>query len=343
MSGFARIACLTLALWLWMCPPASAQKVDVVHLRNGDRLTCEIKQLGRGVLSISTDPLGSVAVHWGQVAALESPRAFNVQLTSGQQYYGTLVAGAPPNHISLDIGGGTLVPLPLTEIVILVPIGSGFWRRMDGSLDVGFSFAQANLETRGTLNGTATYRGLKRSLWISASSQVTTREDVDREYRTDVSATFTRYLSRRWYVLGWGNFQQNDELSLDLRLVGGAGIGREFVHTNGRLWSMYSGLAVTEELYTDTPAEDSTEAALGGMLDFFASQNDDFIFTNHGVVYVNVQGRQRLRVDFQSAWRQEFLADFYWSLNGFQNYDSDPPADQKHTDSGVSFTIGWKF
>jgi hypothetical protein len=143
--------------------------------------------------------------------------------------------------------------------------------------------------------------------------------------------------------VGWGSFQQNDELSLDLRLVGGAGAGKEFVHTNRRVWSLYAGLAATHELYADTPAEESTEAAIGGAFDFFAPDNDDFTFTNHVVTYVNVAGRQRLRVDLQSAWRQEFLSDFYWSLNGFQNYDSDPPADQKNTDSGVSFTIGWKF
>jgi hypothetical protein len=56
-----------------------------------------------------------------------------------------------------------------------------------------------------------------------------------------------------------------------------------------------------------------------------------------------VSGRARTRIELQSAWRQEFLADFYWSLNGFESFDSDPPADEKHNDSGVSFTIGWKF
>ena len=106
---------------------------------------------------------------------------------------------------------------------------------------------------------------------------------------------------------------------------------------------LYGGLAATRELYFETPHEDSTEAALGGQLDFFASENDDFAFTNHLVAYVNVQGRERLRFELQSAWRQEFLSDFYWSLNGFQNFDSDPPPDGKQTDSGVSFSIGWKF
>lgn len=172
---------------------------------------------------------------------------------------------------------------------------------------------------------------------------MTTREDVEREYRADVSVYGGRYLSHRWYVVGWGAFQQNDELSLDLRLVGGGGAGREFIHTNRTLWSLYGGLAITRELYVDTPGEDSTEAALGGELDFFSSENDDFTFTNGVVIYVNVQGRQRLRFDLRSAWRQEFLSDFYWSVNGYQNFDSDPPADEKQTDSGISVTIGWKF
>jgi hypothetical protein len=54
-------------------------------------------------------------------------------------------------------------------------------------------------------------------------------------------------------------------------------------------------------------------------------------------------GRSRARVELQSAWRHEFLKDFYWSLSGFESFDSDPPADQKRNDSGVSFTLGWKF
>src|SRR5258706_13016817 len=36
-------------------PLAAADKVDVIHLKNGDRLTCEIQRLDRSVLSISTD------------------------------------------------------------------------------------------------------------------------------------------------------------------------------------------------------------------------------------------------------------------------------------------------
>jgi hypothetical protein len=61
------------------------------------------------------------------------------------------------------------------------------------------------------------------------------------------------------------------------------------------------------------------------------------------VSYFNLSGRQRVRLELQSAWRYEFLKDFYWSLNGFDSFDSDPPADRKTNDFGVSFSLGWKF
>ncbi len=44
---------------------AAADKVDVVFLKNGDRITCEIKKLDRSVLTISTDPLGKASVSLG--------------------------------------------------------------------------------------------------------------------------------------------------------------------------------------------------------------------------------------------------------------------------------------
>jgi hypothetical protein len=61
------------------------------------------------------------------------------------------------------------------------------------------------------------------------------------------------------------------------------------------------------------------------------------------VSYFNVSGRARIRLELQSAWRHEFLKDFYWSLNGFESFDGDPPADKKTNDSGISIALGWKF
>jgi len=342
MSGLARLVWLTLAAILLISPDVWAQKVDVVRLKNGDRLTCEITNLEQGVLTVSTDPLGTVKIHWGQIESLVSPRGFMVQMATGFRYYGAL-GTAMPGEVIVIPGGDAQVTLPLTDIVELRPIGQSFWRRIDGNLDVGFSFAQANLETRGTLNAAADYRSRTYHFGASASSQVTTREDVERQYRADVNLNASRYLSLRWYSIFWAGFQQNDELSLDVRVLGGGGLGREIVHTNHRLWSLYGGAAYTSERYIDQPVEESTEAALGGQLDFFSADDNDFTITNRVATYVNIGGRRRLRLELNSAWRQEFLSDFYWSLNGFESFDSDPPPEEKQNDFGISFSIGWKF
>jgi hypothetical protein len=326
---------------LWASPLSAADKVDVLQLRNGDRITCEIKRLNRSVLTVSTDPLGTVSVYWGQVAGLESPREFDIQLASGEQFYGRLLA-APPNQLVVALGAGSSATLALADVVRLVPIGNGIWDRVDGSLDAGFSFAQANLETHLTVNGTGSYRSPKYLLSAGYASQVTTREDADRLFRSDLMLSANRFLSNRWYTIGWGAFQQNDELALDLRALAGGGIGRDLVHTNRRLWSTYAGLAYNYEQYADEPSDGSAEAAIGGQLDFFTPASDDFSITNRVVTYFNL-ARARVRVELQSAWRHEFLKDFYWSLNGYESFDGDPPAEQKKNDFSASFTLGWKF
>jgi hypothetical protein len=228
-------------------------------------------------------------------------------------------------------------------VIRLAPIGASMWSRVEGNVDAGFSFAQAELETHWTLNGTTTYRSPRYQLAATVASQITAREGDDPISRNSMGLSGHRSLANRWYTIGWGQLQQNQELSLDLRVVAGGGFGRDLVHTNRRLWSTYAGVAYTHERFSDEPVSESAEAALGGQLDFFTPGTEDFKITNSIVSYYNVSGRKRFRVELQSAWRHEFLKDFYWSFNGFDSFDGDPPADQKSNDFGISFTLGWKF
>ncbi len=230
----------------------------------------------------------------------------------------------------------------MASVIRLAPIGSSLWSRVDGSFDAGFSFTQANVETHWTLNGTGAYRSPRYQFSATLASQFTKQEDEDPVSRNSLSLSGNRSWSDRWYTIGWAQFQQNQELSLDLRMVAGGGVGRDLVHTSHRLWSTYVGLAYTHEQFSATPASQSAEAAVGGQLDFFTPGKEDFRITNHVVSYFKLGGK-RARVELQSAWTHEFLKDFYWSVNGFESFDGDPPADRKKNDSGVSFTLGWRF
>lgn len=54
-------------------PLLARDKTDVLVMKNGDRMTCEIKGLETGVLYVSFDYIdGTASVDWSKVARLES-------------------------------------------------------------------------------------------------------------------------------------------------------------------------------------------------------------------------------------------------------------------------------
>jgi hypothetical protein len=319
---------------------AAAADTDTVRLRNGGELICEIKKLQQGKLSISSDPLGKASVHWAEVAAVASPREFEVTLESGERYYGALGATPTAGEVIVTSSGSPPVTLRLLDVIALVPIGSSVWRRMDGNVDVGFSLAQANLETHWTLNGGASYRSRRYRLSSSVASQFTARQDADTTSRNTLSLNGSRLFDNLWFTTVLGQLQQNEELALNLRTVGGGGVGKVLWQSNHHAIDLFGGLVYTREDFSNEPINNSAELAIGGQLDFFTPGKDDFTLTNSIVSYFSPG---RTRVEVQSAWSHEFLSDFYWSLNGVESFDSDPPHEQKRNDYSLSLSIGWKF
>ena len=45
-------------------------KLDTILLKNGDTITGEIKRLDRGILSVSTDFMGTIGIEWRGVLRL---------------------------------------------------------------------------------------------------------------------------------------------------------------------------------------------------------------------------------------------------------------------------------
>src|SRR5947209_8407420 len=89
-------ACIVLATLLlaFGLPLEAREKTDVVYLKNGDRITCEIKSLIDGVLLVSLDYVdGAMSVDWKKVVRVESTQRFVVITYEGVTYTGTLSPG----------------------------------------------------------------------------------------------------------------------------------------------------------------------------------------------------------------------------------------------------------
>ena len=91
------------------------EKTDVLVMKNGDRMTCQIKGLEAGVLYVSFDYIdGTAQVEWSKVAHVESKELFIVKTEDGSVYTGRIntaeAPGGQPVKIQVVEAGETETP-----------------------------------------------------------------------------------------------------------------------------------------------------------------------------------------------------------------------------------------
>ena len=135
-------ALVLLAALRALCPAVawSAPKVDVLILRNGDRVTGELKKLDLGTLTFKTDDMGTLNVKWEKVTGLVAPELFEVETSSGRRHFGSL-APAAPGRLMVS-RNQEQIDLDMTSVVRMWPIRQSFFRRIDGNLNIGLATAR---------------------------------------------------------------------------------------------------------------------------------------------------------------------------------------------------------
>jgi hypothetical protein len=285
--------------------------------------------------------MSTVTVYWGDVVSLTSARNFEVEIASGQLYYGSL-APAEPRKIVVK-GISTSRTLVLLDIVRISPLEASFWSRIDGNIDVGFSFAQASKETQWTLNSTAQYRRPRHATKASFSSTFTSLEGADSISRNHLLLSTQRKIGSRWLSAAFGQFQQDDSLGLNLRSAVGGAFGHYFLQRSQTNWSVFSGLSYTNEQFSGEAGETSGEVLLGSDWEWFTPRGNDTDLSTTVLTYYNVTGRARARLELSTAYKQKVITDLYWSINAFDSFDSSPPDQKPKNDFGVSVSLGWSF
>lgn len=332
-------ACLLVAC---VAPCAAAVKIDVVELTNGDRITCEIQKLDHGKLTVKTDGIGTLAIEWDDIAYVTSATTqYDVELSSGSHYYGSLVHGVDAKTLLVVTIAGR-DRLVMNDVIRISRLGGNLWSRLDGSIDAGFTFSQANLQTQWSLDTTVSYRGRHWFTNLQGDSLLTSSEDVDRQTRNTVTLRTERFLKLRWSALAFTAFQQNEELSLNLRAVIGGGLQREVVQSNRTILSLAGGAAFTNEQYAGSDDKSVAEAVAGGAWNFFTYDGRATNLNITGFTYYALS-EVRFRLELKTSFKSDIVSDLYWSISAFDSYNSAPPTGQKANDFGVSAAMGWSF
>ena len=265
-----------------------------------------------------------------------------MERADGTLHFGALAA-TQPRGVRVELSPGSGIELQFDDIVRITPIEASIWQRMDGHVDLGFSFAKADLETRYTLNADAEYKSKRYVGDVVLASQITSREDAERLARNQLTLSGNRRVGPRWSGGALIQVQQNEELSIDLRTVAGGGVTRYLAQSNRTNLTLFGGLAYTREQFTGEELDDRAEVLVGSNWDWYTVTNDHVDLSTQVLSFFSVTGESRTRLELQSAARFEFLKDFYFSVNGYGSFDSRPPAGNANSDVGLSLALGWSF
>jgi hypothetical protein len=318
-------------------------KTDVVTLGNGDRITGEVARLERGRLEFKTDDAGTLYLEWDKLTSVVAARLFEVVTTDGRRFLGTLGRSGGRSITVVGPGGDSSLPMP--EVTTIAPIGTSFWRKLDGSIDAGFNYTQSSGVATLNLDWDTVYRRPAFQARFTVSATATEKDDDSgRDDRGSIEASYLRYPWRRWFLSAAGRFETNKSLGLELRSQVGGAVGPRLVNSNRAQLALGGGLVANDERGVDVEPTQNIEALLLFRTSFFTYDRPTTNLDISLQYYPSLTNPGRQRVQLDAGVKREFWKDIFLNLSMYNTFDSRPPnAAADSNDVGVVLSIGWTY
>ena len=342
-ATLCRAIAITAMLAVTAVPILAREKIDVITLRNGDKLTGEIKGLDRGKLQVSTDYMSTVYIEWHKIEKITSAQPFELELSSGAKFVGSLTELSQKEKIQIA-GAETVVALDKPSVIGITQLQETFWGRTDASVDFGYSFTRANRAKDLNLGSEFTYRSTKFMGSFTYNSYIKGRQDLEDTARHDVGILFQRLYPNRWSAGLLSQFTRNEELDLDLRSLLGGVVGRHLVQTNRMNFFALGGAGYSRERFFEDPGRNGVESIAGVYHQLFVWGDREAEMTTKLIAFPSLSDPGRLRMEFNTSIRWAIFNDFFWGISAFDSFDSRPPTeDTEKNDFGVTTSVGWKY
>ena len=337
-------------LALSACHVAKAAKKlrgDVVTMKNGDRLTGEVKGLSSGTLFIETDYSSSnLAVDWDSVLSVKSTATFLITLSSGVHVTGKLERDPgtkeAPDDVSIS-GGSTDLHTPSSNIVAIESQKPSFWRQLKGSIDTGVSFTSGNGQTTANTDVDVTYSTLKWAATAELGTSFNDQSGGTKTNRNDATLSGQLFLGRNAYLGGLLDFLHSSQQDLDLRTTAGGGYGRYFKRTTNTDLRWLGGIVYTRETFgTQTgPSDSNAEGLLGITYNSYRFKLGEIHL--QAFLFPGITDSGRIRSTTNNSLVIKLTNNFHFTFSFWDNYDSRPPVTAKKNELGLSSAIGWAF
>jgi putative salt-induced outer membrane protein YdiY len=324
-----------------------------IVLKNGDRLTGRIIRMDKATIEFETELFGKVSLPWNAVVKIQSDTPLYVGIAENQYVVGKIALR--DDRVEIRSRTGDAVAYRKDAIHAMRtedeqraflskprPKTPGLFDLWGGSLDAAISATRGNSESE-TLNfGLRAARVSPRDkagfYFISIFSD-SGRGTARFANTWRGGSRYDVNIGKRFFTFGFTDIEHDQFQSLDLRLVGGGGLGLNVVKHPKMTFQVFSGGSANHESFHNSVERQSREFVLGN--DFTRQVNRNVSVAETLIVYPNLSSRGQYRVNFDSSIVTRLNNWLGWQVTLSSRYVSNPAAGRKNND--LLMTTGIRF
>ncbi len=322
-----------------LCASAAAP-ADVIVMTNGDKLTGRLDSIGDGVAKLETTYAGTLSLDLNQIQALRTRTPFLVRLASG------VTEGFFINEQGQQVQTpDRTVGIKLADIRSATPSLNGATegsRQWGARLDLALSLADGNTTAEASnVLLEADYAVGSQEHSVTALIAKEEGEGLVTKDQLDIDYGYRRFISERWYGAANAGYFQDTLKDIDSRITLGAGVGVQLIDSPRETLASDLSLSAVQE---DIDGSSTTKPAMRLGVDyqrFFQAKTIE-VFSRQSVLQL-LEGKKSQVISSSTGIRYAFNSRIDTAFRVDVAYESDPPADNKKTDTTYSLGVGLKF
>jgi hypothetical protein len=331
-------------------PLFAREATDVIVMKNGDHITCEIKGLSSNTLYIYVPYiLNTLSVDWSKVDHIESKHLFMVKTQDGAVYTGILstpkTSDERPMQLDVLETDEKKASLERTQVIRIDQASRNFLQRLNGMVGTGFTYSKGNDSTQYNFNSEIAYPRERWSADASYSSNLTSSTGSETSTRNEITLSAQHLFPwNNWYYMGLADFLQSSVQGIQLQKIFGGGIGRIIKNTGRTSFNVYGGLAWQQINYHQAAVSPTQQVALGLIgtnLKLF--QFDRTTLMLNANLFPAISEPGRVHFNLNASYYIKLWGQFTWNFTFYSNYDNRPPPGFAGSDYGTTSGIGWTF
>ncbi len=325
---------------------AEAQKTDILVLKNGDRITGDLKKLDMGSLTIKTNDMGTLQVDWSKVKSIRTTKTYEVKLTSGMIYYASFDTISEPEKIALVT---QFAPdyqsfnIDQWSIVSIIRVKDIIWNRFAGKYSLGIGLLKADNLSKFNFSALTSYRSRKYFFELNLYSNRSQTDGGSTNIDQNGKFNAYRFIGGDWIVGSSASMEQNTEMSLDLRVSLSLEGGKYLFQNNLHKLILVGGFQATQEHKADSLSQFNIESLASLRYNIFKFQHPKINVGSSLFIYPSLSDLGRFRSEFNVSASIELFKDFFFGIDFYFKSDNQTAEDASSTDYSFNTSIGYSF